>query len=152
MRPLRASRPRRRGFTLIEMIVATVLLAVAVVGALAAYAAATQSAAHSERLHTAALLAQKHLTELELQSDTLSGGEQQGDFGPEFAEFRWRQIVEPTEFANLYRVTFVVQWGPPYAPRERIFVTFMRSDQNQMVLSPATSTSGGTGNGAPTVP
>lgn len=114
------------------MIVATLLLALAVVGALVAYTAATQSSALSERLHTASLLAQKQLTELELQADSLSGGEQQGNFGEQYPEYRWQQIVEPTEFQNLYRVTLTVQWGPTNAPRERSFVTFIRSDQNQI--------------------
>src|SRR5688572_10697504 len=82
---------RRRGFTLIEMIVATMLLALAVVGALVAYHSATLSAAHSERMHTVSLLAQRRLTELELQADTLSGGEQQGDFAPEYPEYAWQQ-------------------------------------------------------------
>jgi general secretion pathway protein I len=152
----------RRGFTLIEMIVATLLLAIAVVGALAAFASATQSSSTSERLHTVALLAQRRLTEVELQSDTLSGGEQQGDFGEEFPEYRWRQVVEPTEYQNLYKVTLTVQWGPQTGPRERAFTTFIRSDQNQVPQensgTDATGAgatggaNGGSGNGGQTRP
>jgi general secretion pathway protein I len=146
---------RRRGFTLIEMIVATMLLALAVVGALVAYNSATQSASHSERLHTVSLLAQRRLTELELQSDSLTGGEQQGDFAPEYPEYRWQQVVEPTEYQNLYRVALTVRWGTPTTPRERTFVTYIRSDQNQgpQAATGATGTgAGGAGNAGQPAP
>jgi general secretion pathway protein I len=137
---------KRRGFTLIEMIVATMLLALAVVGALVAFNAATQSASHSERLHTVSLLAQRRLTELELQSDSLTGGDQQGDFAPEYPEYQWHQVVEPTEYQNLYRVALTVRWGAPNAPRERTFVTYIRSDQNQ--VPQATTGAAGAGGAA----
>jgi general secretion pathway protein I len=155
---IRNRKSKRSGFTLIEMIVATLLLAIAVVGALAAYAAATQSAATSERLHTVALLAQRRLTELELQSDTLSGGEQQGDFGENYPEYRWKQIVEPTEYQDLYKVTLAIQWGSQNGPRERTFTTFIRSDQNEVPQPPTdtsatgTGANGGAGNGGQGAP
>jgi hypothetical protein len=122
------------------MIVATMLLALAVVGALVAFNSATLSAAHSERLHTVSLLAQRRLTELELQSDSLSGGEQQGDFEPEYPEYQWQQVIEPTEYQNLYRVALTIRWGTPTAPRERVFVTYIRSDQNQVPEEDTTGT------------
>lgn len=126
-------RVSNRGFTLVEMIVATLLLAIGVVGALAAFTSSTNASAVAEKIQTASLLAQRHLTETELQADSLSTGEQSGDFGEDYPGFRWRQRVESTDIQNLYRVTVAVQWGPEEAPRERAITTYLRNDREQIL-------------------
>jgi type II secretion system protein I len=124
-------RKSRRGFTLIEMIIATVLLAVAIVGSLSAISSSTRAVEAGERIQTAALLAQRKLTELELQATNLTSGEQQGDFGAEFADYRWRAMMDTTEFEKLLKVTLLVSWGENGQDGGREFVTYLRNDADQ---------------------
>jgi general secretion pathway protein I len=138
-----------RGFTLIEMMVATILLAIGVVGALSAFSSATHATAVAEETHTAALLAQQQMTQIELQPDSLTGGDQQGDFGDSYPGFRWQQSIEPTEYQDLFKVTVTIQWGTPNSPHARAFTTYMRNpalDQTQTQQTPGAA-GGGTGNG-----
>jgi general secretion pathway protein I len=122
---------RARGFTLVEMIVATVLLAIGVVAALSAFSSATQATTAANQVQTASLLARRHLSETELQADSLTGGDQEGDFGDEFHGYHWRQSVEATDYPNLFKVTVTVQWGAAAQPHERAITTYLRNDQNQ---------------------
>ena len=144
---------RKRGFTLIEMIVATTLLAVGVVAALAAFSSATRATAAAEQIHTAILLAREKMTEIELQPDTLTGGDQQGQFDDPYAVYRWQEHIETTEYQNLFKVTVTVQWGPQNAPKERAVVTYLQQPQTQQnqptqgAPGGAGNAGGGTGNG-----
>lgn len=127
----RTRRGNQRGFTLIEMIVATVILALAIVGAISAIGSSTRATEASERMQTAAILAQSKLTELELQASSLTSGEQQGDFGAEYAQYRWRAVMDTTEFEKLLRVTLTISWGDPNRGTGREFVTYIRQDADQ---------------------
>jgi prepilin-type N-terminal cleavage/methylation domain-containing protein len=149
---MRAKRSRTRGFTLVEMIVATLLLAIGVVGALVALASSTQSAYTADRVQTAALLGRRKLTEIELQPDQLTGGDQQGDFGTMYPEFRWRESIEATDFADLFKVTVTIEWGPGGAgAHQRQFATYLRNPQlTPQSQSAQNQTSGATTGSSPT--
>ncbi len=124
-------RRSQAGFTLVEMIVATFLLAIGVVSAMVAFSSATRASAFASEVNTAALLAQRQMTQLELQPDNLTGGEQQGDFGEEYPGYRWLQNVETTAYQNLFKVTVVIQWGSSSTPHERVFTTYRSNGQQQ---------------------
>jgi prepilin-type N-terminal cleavage/methylation domain-containing protein len=66
---------RNWGFTLVELLVATVLLAVGLAAVAAAFSAATRAQAAALRTTTAARLAQAKLAEIEA-TGTTSGGEE----------------------------------------------------------------------------
>ena len=145
-----------RGFTLVEMVVATVLLVGGVVAALSAISIATQATGMSEKLQTAALIAQRRMTEIEIQPDTLASGDQQGAYEEEYPGYRWQQKVETTEYENLFRVTVTVQWGEPASPHSRSLVTYLRKEdkqkqqqnqQNQQQQQNSGDSNGGGGNG-----
>lgn len=121
----------QRGFTLMEMVVATLILAIGVAGAMSALAASTRAAGVTERLHTASLLAQRRLTEIEMQSDTLSAGEQQGGFGEQYPDYRWRQAVEQTNMTDLFSVTVTVEWNQGGIIGERKVATFLRKPSQE---------------------
>lgn len=119
-------RPNRRaGFTLIEMVVATVLLALGVVGTLACISSATRSTSISSEYTTAALLAQQKISELEAAPDQIQGGEQTGDFGEEHPTYTWRQQVETGMVASLMRVTLVIEWRSGSRARQAQFATYL---------------------------
>ncbi len=144
------SRSARRAFTLVEMIVATLLLVIGVVAALTAFAGATAATGMAERLHTAALLGQQKLTEIELQPDSLASGDQSGDFSEQNPGYRWRQSVEPTDYPNLFKVTVTVQWGQANTPHERALTTYLRNDANAASSTSQTDPTGQAQNGAGT--
>lgn len=122
---------KSRGFTLVEMIVATMLLVIGVAAALAAISSATSSTGIADEYTTAALLAQQRLAEIALQPDNLSGGGGQGDFGDAYPGFHWQQTNEPTDIANLVRVTLTIQWRSGLMQRSASFTTYELVPQQQ---------------------
>jgi prepilin-type N-terminal cleavage/methylation domain-containing protein len=131
-----ALRHHQQGFTLVEMIVAAILLVVGVVAALACIGAATRSTSLAAEYTTAALLAQQRLAEIEAQPDQLSSGDQQGDFGEAFPGYTWHQTVETTDLSGLVRVTLTIEWPSGATRRSAQFVTYEQT-QTQQPLSPA---------------
>jgi len=121
---------RARGFTLVEMIVAGFILAVALTAATTAFSTVTRVNSKAEVMQTSALLAHQRFSELEQQVDTLSGGDQQGDFGASYAGYKWQQTVEATDYPNLFKVTLTISWGSGNHAQEYAYTTFMRTDEN----------------------
>lgn len=138
---------RRLGFTLIEMIVAAILLFVGVVAALEGIAAATRSAGIANQLTLATLLAQKHFAELEVDTSQLSGGAQSGDFTDEYAGYHWDQNVDTTDFTNLVKVTLTISWSSGAMPRTAQFVTYETLPSTSTGTTGGTGAAGGTGTG-----
>jgi prepilin-type N-terminal cleavage/methylation domain-containing protein len=121
----------RSGFTLVEMIVATLLLAIGVVGAIAAVSSGIQASYQADRLQTAALLAERKLAQIELESSNLTGGDQDGDFGKLYSEFHWHESVEATNYPDLFQVTLTIQWDMNNPrPSQRQYVTYLRNPQD----------------------
>lgn len=90
--PRRVSRLRdRRGFTLLEVLVAVVLVALALVAFLGLHLRSLDATLRSQDLTTAVLLAQGQLAAM---GDFPNTGEEQGTFdGPDLARFRWATAV-----------------------------------------------------------
>ncbi len=121
---------RARAFTLVEMIVAGFLLAVALTAATTAFSTVTRVNGKAEVMQTSALLAHQHFADLEQQVDTLSGGDQSGDFGTAYAGYKWQRTVEATDYPNLFKVTLTVSWGGGVHTQEYVYTTFVRNDEN----------------------
>ncbi len=138
---------RTAGFTLVEMIVATVLLTLGIVGALGAIHSAAQTTILADGAQTAALLAQKQIAQLQLQPDQLTGGDQSGDFGDDYPGYHWQQSVEATDYTTLFKVTLTVSWGQKNDPRKRDFITYLTTGQKlqQQNVNTTTSTTTSTG-------
>jgi prepilin-type N-terminal cleavage/methylation domain-containing protein len=122
----------RRGFTLVEMVVATLVLAIGVAGAMSVIATATRASGVSERIQVSALLAQQRFSEIELDASNLTGGDQQGDFGGLYPAYHWRQSVVATEYQNLFQVNLTIIWGTPGSTEERTFTTYLRNDTDSI--------------------
>jgi general secretion pathway protein I len=84
---------QKTGFTLLEVLVAVSIIAIALLAVYRLYAQ-TLSMNYAARFNTQApVLAQKKMTELLLLSpDELS--DNSGDFGEEFENYSWRAVVE----------------------------------------------------------
>lgn len=115
---------RARGFTLIEMLVATILLFVGVAAALASLSTSTRSIGIATEHTAAALLAQRKLGEIEAQLAQLNPGENQGDFGADYPGFTWRQNVEPTNITNLYKLDLTIEWQSGAIRRSTQYSTY----------------------------
>ncbi|HLK58697.1 MAG TPA: prepilin-type N-terminal cleavage/methylation domain-containing protein, partial [Chthonomonadaceae bacterium] len=90
-----------RGFTLMEMIVATLILTIGVVGAMTALSMATRASGYAQEIQNATLLAQQQLNDTQVHSDTLSGGDTEGDFDDPYSGYHWKQSVETTDYQKL---------------------------------------------------
>ena len=99
---------KRSGFSLIEVLVAVVLLSVGLVGIMEGITL-TLASSRDEELHTVAvMLAEGHLEQL--RSDGfLFEGEDDGDFGADFPRFRWRRKIEETSLSGLHDVSVSVE-------------------------------------------
>lgn len=133
-KPATVRRRRERGFTLVEMAVSIVLLAIGVVSAAACMSAATRLSSVSGEYTTAAALAQDQLSEftslLASQPDQVSAGDQQGEFGSEHPGYTWQRKIETTDYTELVRVTITISWpGNGNARREAQFVSYERIPQ-----------------------
>ncbi len=104
-------RRREHAFTLIEMIVATVLLFVGVTATLMALAAAQVSTAISNEYSTAALLAEQRFGEIATNPQSeLTAGDHEGEFGEEHPTFSYTQSVTPADVDGLLRVSITIKW------------------------------------------
>jgi prepilin-type N-terminal cleavage/methylation domain-containing protein len=96
------------GFSLIEVMVAIVILAIALTGLTQGITTALASSKESEWQTTAALFAAGQVELLRAQTD-LADGADQGDCGPGLPQYRWRETIAPTDTAGLHDVDVVVE-------------------------------------------
>jgi Tfp pilus assembly protein PilV len=123
------------------MIVATVVLAIGVIGTVGAFNAATKASAVASEQQTATMLAQKQIAEAEVQLEgNITGGESDGDFSPDYPGFRWKQSITSTDYTYLFQIAVTVSWGP--APqKQKTVTTYLVSAQTYS--APETTTAAG---------
>lgn len=80
------------GFTLVEAMIAAVLIVIGIVGALGAISAGLRAQAAGQFYYTASMLAEQKMADLESQSK-LKAGEEQGDFAPDHPDYTWSVAV-----------------------------------------------------------
>ena len=106
-------RTRNAGFTLLEIMIALAIVAIALVSLLGL---ANRSIAVQERLQRmtrGTLLAQEKMTEIELaaEANTLVFEPAEGIFAEPFSDFRWRLEFADTPLPVVTQVTVTVAWG-----------------------------------------
>jgi len=102
------------GFTLLEVLVAMAVLAVALVSLLGLYNRSLLLTIRAQHLSTATLLVQEMLTRTQLEGlDALRVTA--GDFANlhpgQYPEFRWYRAVHPTALEGLWELHVGVSWG-----------------------------------------
>ena len=98
---------RLRGFSLLEVLVAILVLGVGLVGITEGITLALRSHKECEDHTQAALLAAGKI-ELLRADGWLTEGEEEGEFGSNFPRLGWRQIVARTDTEGLYEVTVAI--------------------------------------------
>jgi prepilin-type N-terminal cleavage/methylation domain-containing protein len=96
------------GFSLIEVMVAILILGIALVGLTRGITTGLASNKEAELQTTAALLAQGKIEELRATGG-LEDGEDEGDCGADLPLYQWRQTIAATDIEGLHEVTVVVQ-------------------------------------------
>ena len=97
-----------RGFTLLEVMVAVAILAIALVVILKANLQSLEVLTDTREAATVSLLAASKLAEVEAIG--LERWNQiQGDFGEEYPDITWEVDIAPTEVEGLSRVTVIVR-------------------------------------------
>ena len=96
------------GFSLIEVMVAVLILAVALTGLVQGITTALASNKESELQTVAALFAQGKIEELRA-TEMLDDGDEDGDCGKMLPLYNWRQTVSSTDIPGLHEVNVVVE-------------------------------------------
>jgi len=102
------------GFTLLEVLVAMAVLAVALVSLLGLYNRSLLLSTRAQRLSTAILLVQEMLTRTQLEGENALRVTS-GDFAElhpgQYPEFRWYRTLSPTQLEGLWELRVGVSWG-----------------------------------------
>ena len=96
------------GFSLIEVMVAILILGIAVVGLVHGITTALASSKESELQTVAALFAQGKIEQLRAEG-ILEDGEDEGGCGTILALYSWKQSITGTDIPGLHEVDVVVQ-------------------------------------------
>ena len=123
------------GFTLLEVMVAMAIIAIALTAVLGSQSQSVSLASEAKFNTTAPLLAQSKIAEIEVaEQDDLAGGS--GDFGEDFPGYTWELSVEDIAFEEpenvsdlLKRIDLKVSWGEEklYQYRLRLYRFFPKS-------------------------
>lgn len=108
-------RPGGSGFTLLELMVAAVILAFGIVGVLRAISAGLLSARDASDYTTAAMLAQAQLEQLRWDDTLQNTGTSEGDFGDLYPDYSWQASLESVDLpdiddSDLVHVVLTVTW------------------------------------------
>ncbi len=118
--------PRRgaHGFTLVEVLMAAMVLAIGLLGALTAFSMATRVTGASTNDTILTLLAQEKLAEIQLLgTEAISASDRAGDFGPAYPGYRWRLSPQRPNELNVVRVDLVIIAPEAGGERETWFST-----------------------------
>jgi prepilin-type N-terminal cleavage/methylation domain-containing protein len=98
----------KAGFSLVEVMVAILVLGIALVGLTHGITTALGSAKESELQTTAALFAAGKIESLRAEG-LLVDGESDGECGEGLSLYRWRQSVNPTDLDGLHEIVVTVE-------------------------------------------
>ena len=96
------------GFSLVEVMIAVLILGVAIVGLTQGFTTALASSKESELQATAALFAAGQIETLRAETG-LADASTDGDCGADLPHYRWRQTIAPTDIAGLHEITVAVE-------------------------------------------
>ena len=101
----------RAGFTLVELLATFVLIAIIIPVAMRGISLSTRIASHSKKQIEAISLAETKLTEFLITEDWLDG-DQSGDFGEDWPEYRWNLVIEDWEEEETTKqLALSVEWS-----------------------------------------
>ena len=106
---------KRRGFTLVEVLAAMVLMGIVLPVAMRGVSLAVAAAGHARHLSEASSLAETKLNEL-LVVDAPSAAGTSGDFAPDHPEYQWKCDSQQRDY-NMTEFVLTVSWQEQGQPR-----------------------------------
>jgi general secretion pathway protein I len=106
--------PNSKGFTLLEVLVALAVLAVALVSLLGLQNRNLRLSTQAERLSTGTLLVREMLTRTQLEGPDaarVTSGDFSDSHPGQYPEFRWHRTVQPSLLEGLWELRVWVTWG-----------------------------------------
>jgi prepilin-type N-terminal cleavage/methylation domain-containing protein len=104
------------GFTLLEVIVAMVIVVVGVVMISQTFSTGLRAVRVSDKATIARFLAEQKIAELEMLAFT-SIQTANGDFGTDYPEYSWQEEVATTTLDNMIQVNLTISWTEDNATR-----------------------------------
>ncbi len=111
------------GFTYVEVLIATVILTVALLGIGTTLSRSVEIAGVQERQRTAVALAQSKLEEL-LGSTDPASLTNAGDFDDTYRQYHWQSEASGPDDNGLYRIAVSVFWNQTGTERQENLVTY----------------------------
>ncbi len=132
-------KPLSRGLTLLEVLIALVIISTALVGLVRLENQDIRAINSSRRMTTATMLARNMLAQVELAGFPEDVEEEEGDFQEEetdeelkahYAGFRWKRSIEAVQFGgmtldNARRVQITIFWEEGKRERQLDVVTYL---------------------------
>jgi len=115
------SRTPKRGFTLIEVVVAIAILAMGITTILSAFNGMQKNHQLMKRRTEAQLLANEVLSAVRMRALTPKTEEKEGEF--EGTDYRYRVVFTETNWENLYQVAVFIEWGEEENPGHILLYT-----------------------------
>jgi general secretion pathway protein I len=98
---------KANGFTLMEVMIAMAILAIALVAVFQLQSQSISMSTESRFMTTAALLAQSKMVEVEAGS-SLVNHKDDGDFGPDYSQYTWHLEVGDTQLSQFKKIEVTV--------------------------------------------
>ncbi len=98
------------GFTLMEVMIAMAILAIALVAVFRSQSQSIAMASEGRFLTTASLLAQGKMADME-RANPQDLSDASGDFGEDFSDYRWQVEVKDTALQYLKKIDVIVTNG-----------------------------------------
>ena len=114
----------QNGFTLLEVMIALVIIATVLVALLGLQSRTINLSDRQQKVTQATMLAQEQMSEIELAGEN-SGRDDDGKFEEPFENYRWQTRFEPTPLAAVSMVTVTVAWGEPGSNEDVALTSFL---------------------------
>jgi len=112
------------GFTLLEVMIALAIVAIAFVGLLGLESRTLEASARQQMLSRATMLAVQRLSEIEA-APTQGVLETKGAFEAPFDDFRWQLELIDTPLPQIRRIDLTVLWGEAARNEEVTLTSFV---------------------------
>lgn len=118
-----------RGFTLIEVLVAMILVAVVLTVSMEGISIATRVTADARRRDAASTLAAGKLDEI-VATSAWQDGQMAGDFGPDLKDYRWAAEIRPWGNGTMNELAVLVYWSSRRGEESATITTLIVSDSS----------------------